>query len=442
MVGEGIKLGLIGLGTVGSGVVQLLNQHQETFTHKIGGPLRLIHVASRSIARKSHAPLPGVRLSSDPWAVVNDPDVDVMIELIGGIDPARPLVLEAMAQGKAVVTANKALLAVHADLIFSAAEAHGVRLGFEASVAGGIPIIRTLREGFAADRNKALFGIVNGTCNYILSTMSGQGADFASVLQQAQELGLAEADPSMDVDGIDAAQKLALLVMLAFGVRVPVDAVYTEGIRQLDQIDMLFAREFGYVIKLLAIAKDEAGMLEVRVHPTMIPQHSLLASVNGAYNAVFVRGEALGSSLQFGQGAGGLPTATAVLADVVDIARTYPVYNGQAALKQAPLGRAWADLQPAVIRPIKDLASEYYLRFMVVDRPGVLTQVSGILGEREIGIASMIQRGRSEGDNTVPLVMRTHVACERHLKEAMTLVDQLPVVQGQSVFVRIEESLG
>ena len=442
MVGGGIKLGLVGLGTVGSGVVQLLDQHQEAFTHKIGGPLRLIHVASRSIATKSHAPLPGVRLSSDPWAVVNDPDVDVMIELIGGIDPARPLVLEAMAQGKAVVTANKALLAVHADLIFSAAEAHGVRLGFEASVAGGIPIIRTLREGFAADRNKALFGIVNGTCNYILSTMSGQGADFASVLQQAQELGLAEADPSMDVDGIDAAQKLALLVMLAFGVRVPVDAVYTEGIRQLDQIDMLFAREFGYVIKLLAIAKFESGTLEVRVHPTMIPQHSLLASVNGAYNAVFVQGDALGSSLQFGQGAGGLPTATAVLADVVDIARTYPVYYGQAGFKQAPLGCAWADLQPAVIRPMEDLASEYYLRFMVVDRPGVLTQVSGILGEREIGIASMIQRGRSEGDNTVPLVMRTHVACERHLKEAMTLVDQLPVVQGQSVFVRIEESLG
>ena len=442
MVGEGIKLGLIGLGTVGCGVVQLLDQHQETFTRKIGGPLRLTHVASRSIATKSHASLPGVRLSSDPWAVVNDPDVDVMIELIGGIDPARPLVLEAMAQGKAVVTANKALLAVHGDAIFSAAEAYGVRLGFEASVAGGIPIIRTLREGFAADRNKALFGIVNGTCNYILSTMSERGVDFASALRQAQELGLAEADPSMDVDGIDAAQKLKLLVMLAFGVRVPVDAVYTEGIRQLDQIDMSFAREFGYVIKLLAIAKDEAGTLEVRVHPTMIPQHSLLASVNGAYNAVFVQGEALGSSLQFGQGAGGLPTATAVLADVVDLARTYPVYNGQAGLKQAPLGWAWADLLPAVIRPMADLASEYYLRFMVVDRPGVLTQVSGILGEREIGIASMIQRGRSDGDNTVPLVMRTHVACERRLKEAMTLVDHLSVVQGQSVFVRIEESLG
>ena len=442
MAGEGVKLGLIGLGTVGSGVVQLLDQHQETFTRKIGGPLRLIHVASRSIATKSHPPLPGVRLSSDPWAVVNDPDVDVMIELIGGIDPARPLVLKAMAHGKAVVTANKALLAVHGDTIFSAAEAHGVRLGFEASVAGGIPIIRTLREGFAADRNKALFGIVNGTCNYILSTMSEQGADFASVLQQAQELGLAEANPSMDVDGIDAAQKLTLLVMLAFGVRVPLDGVYTEGIRQLDQIDMLFAREFGYAIKLLAIAKDEAGTLEVRVHPTMIPQHSLLASVNGAYNAVFVQGEALGSSLQFGQGAGGLPTATAVLADVVDIARTYPVYNGQAGLEQAPLGCAWADLQPAVIRPMEDLASEYYLRFMVVDRPGVLTQVSGILGEREISIASVIQRGRSEGDNTVPLVMRTHTAREHNIKEAMALVDQLPVVQGQSVFVRIEESLG
>ena len=316
------------------------------------------------------------------------------------------------------------------------AEAHGVRLGFEASVAGGIPIIRTLREGFVADRNKALFGIVNGTCNYILSTMSEDGADFAPVLRRAQELGLAEADPRMDIDGIDAAQKLTLLIMLAFGVRVPVDAVYTEGIRQLDQIDIAFAREFGYAIKLLAIAKEEFGGLEARVHPTMIPQGSLLAGVSGAYNAIFTQGEALGSSLQFGQGAGSLPTAAAVLSDVVDSARS------QTKQPQPPLGCAWTELKPAAVRPMNALVGEYYLRFMAVDSPGVLTQISGILGDQDISIASVIQRGRSKGDDTVPLVMRTHAAPERNLKTAMTLVDRLPIVHGKSVYVRIEERLG
>ena len=438
MAREGVKLGLVGLGTVGSGVVQLLDRQREAFARKIGAPLQLVHVASRSIDIKPHPPLPGVRLSVDPWSVVQDAEVDIVLELIGGTDPARSLVLEAMARGKAVVTANKALLALHGDEVFAAAEAHGVRLGFEASVAGGIPIIRTLREGFVADRNKALFGIVNGTCNYILATMSEDGAEFAPVLHRAQELGLAEADPRMDVDGIDAAQKLTLLIMLAFGVRVPVEAVYTEGIRQLDQIDIAFAREFGYAIKLLAIAKEESGVLEARVHPTMIPQDSLLAGVGGAYNAIFTQGEALGSSLQFGQGAGSLPTAAAVLSDVVESARAQTKQQQP----RPPLGCAWAELKPAAVRSMDELVGEYYLRFMAVDRPGVLTQISGILGDQDISIASVIQRGRSDGDNTVPLVMRTHAATERNLKTAMTLVDQLPIVQGKSVYVRIEESLG
>ena len=439
MAGEGVKLGLMGLGTVGSGVVQLLEQQRDAFIRKIGAPLELVRVASRSIETRPHPPLPGVRISTDPWAVVNDEQVDVVLELIGGTDPTRSLVLEALERGKAVVTANKALLALHGDEIFAAAERHGARLGFEASVAGGIPIIRALREGFAADCNKALFGIVNGTCNYILSTMSEDGTDFSSVLQNAQELGLAEADPSMDVDGIDAAQKLTLLIMLAFGMRVSTDAVYTEGIRQLDQIDISFAREFGYAIKLLAIAKEEDGVLEARVHPTMIPQDSLLAGVNGAYNAIFTQGEALGSSLQFGQGAGSLPTAAAVLSDVVDIARSHQGQRGQ---PESPLGCTWAQLKPASVRSMDDLMGEYYLRFMAVDRPGVLTKISGILGEHAISIASVIQRGRGEGDNTVPLVMRTHAAPERNLKAAMTLVDELSIVHGKSVYVRIEERLG
>ena len=439
MAGDAIKLGLIGLGTVGTGMVQLLARSQDAITRKLGRSLRLVHVASRSIHAKPHPDLGHARLSSDPWTVVHDPEVEVVIELIGGVEPARSLVLEAIKRGKDVVTANKALLALQGEEIFATAEKHGVSIGFEASVAGGIPIIRTLREGLAADRNRALFGIVNGTCNYILTQMTEKGEEFDTVLHRAQEQGLAEADPSFDIDGIDAAHKLTLLAMLAFGVHVPFAEVYTEGIRPISQTDILFAQEFGYTIKLLAIAKDEDGALEVRVHPTMIPRRTLLAEVGGAYNAIFVQGEALGSSLYFGRGAGSFPTATAVLADVIEVARNHGVAIG---LRVPPLGYPWHDLRTAPIRPIDDLLSEYYLRFMAVDRPGVLAKIAGILGEHAISIASVIQRGRSEGDETVPLVMRTHMARERNLKNALRLVDELSVVQGKSVFIRIEENLG
>ena len=434
-----VKLGLIGLGTVGTGVVQLLEHNHDAITRKLGRSLRLVHVASRSIHTQPHADLGRMRLSTDPWAVVHDPEVAVVVELIGGIEPACSLILEAIKRGKDVVTANKALLALQGGEIFAAAEARGISVGFEASVAGGIPIIRTLREGLAADRNRALFGIVNGTCNYILTKMSEEGEEFDTVLRRAQEQGLAEADPSFDIDGIDAAHKLTLLAMLAFGVRVPFAGVYTEGIRHLSQTDILFAREFGYTIKLLAIAKDEDGAIDVRIHPTMIPRRTLLADVSGAYNAIFVQGEALGSSLYFGRGAGSLPTATAVLADVIEIARNRGLAGG---LRVPPLGYPWHDLRTAPLRSIDDLESEYYLRFMAVDRPGVLATIAGILGEHSISIASVIQRGRSEADETVPLVMRTHTARERNLKDALCLVDQLPVVQGKSVFIRIEENLG
>jgi homoserine dehydrogenase len=434
-----IKLGLIGLGTVGTGVVQLLERNHEALTCKLGHSLRLVRVASRSIDTKPHPALGAARLSTDPWDVVHDPEVDVVIELIGGIEPARALILEAIRHGKEVVTANKALLALHAADIFAAAEARGVSVGFEASVAGGIPIIRTLREGLTADRNRALLGIVNGTCNYILTTMSDEGGEFDTVLRRAQAQGLAEADPSLDIDGIDAAHKLTLLAMLAFGVQVPFAEVYVEGIRHIRQTDILFAREFGYVIKLLAIAKDEDGAIDVRVHPTMVPRRSLLADVGGAYNAIFVQGEALGASLYFGRGAGSLPTATAVLADVVEVARNRGLALG---LRVPPLGYPWHELRSVPTRSIDDLVSEYYLRFMAVDRPGVLAKIAGVLGEHGISIASVIQRGRSEGDETVPLVMRTHLASERNLKLALCQVDQLPVVQGESLSIRIEENLG
>ena len=434
-----LRLGLIGLGTVGSSVVQLLTRNAGAITRKAGRGLRLINVTSRSLHTKPHPDLGTARTGTDPFAVVQDPDVDVVIELIGGIEPARSLVLEALKRGKPVVTANKALLALHGEEIFATAEKSGVPISFEAGVAGGIPIIRTLREGLAADRNRTLFGIVNGTCNYILTKMSDEGEEFETVLRAAQAQGLAEVDPSFDIDGIDAAHKLTLLSMLAFGVRVPFSSVYTEGIRHVSQSDILFAREFGYAIKLLAIAKDEEDGVDVRVHPTMIPRRSILAEVSGAYNAIFVQGEALGSSLYFGRGAGGMPTATAVLSDVIEIARNRAVASG---VRVPALGFSWKDLRVAPLRPIADLQSEYYLRFMAVDRPGVLAKIAGILGEHNISIAAVIQRDRGEGDVTVPLVMRTHLASERNLNAALNLVDQLSIVQGKSVSIRIEENFG
>ncbi|MBM4254663.1 MAG: homoserine dehydrogenase [Deltaproteobacteria bacterium] len=439
MPGGEVRLGVIGLGTVGGSVVQLLQRNAVAISKKLGRPVRLVRVASRSLRTKPHPDVGTARVSTDPWDVVTDAEVEIVVELMGGIDPARELILEAIKHGKDVVTANKALLALHGAEVFAAAEAKSVYLGFEAAVAGGIPIIRTLREGLAADRNYALFGIVNGTCNYILTTMSDQGEEFATVLRNAQEQGLAEADPSFDIDGIDAAHKLALLATLAFGVRVPFESVYIEGIRHISQTDVSFAKDFGYTIKLLAIAKDEDGAVDVRVHPTMIPRRSLLAGVGGAYNAIFVQGEALGSSLYFGRGAGGMPTATAVVSDVIEIA-----HNRSAAseVRVSPLGYAWKDLRLASFRSIDDVVSEYYLRFMAVDRPGVLAKIAGILGEQSISIAAVIQRDRSEGDESVPLVMRTHAARERNLKAALRQVDELPIVQGKSVSIRIEENLG
>ncbi len=436
--GRGVRLGLIGHGTVGSGVVHLLNLNRETIARKLGRELQLHCVASRSLdIRTPPSGCSNVALLTDPWKVVRDPVVDVVVELIGGVEPARSLLLEAFANGKDVVTANKALLAVHGEEIFDAAENCGVRLGFEGSVSGGIPIVRTLREGLASDCNTALLGIVNGTCNYILSEMDTRAEEFRPVLRRAQDQGLAEADPSLDIDGIDTAHKLTLLATLAFGVRVSYESVFTEGIRKLCQTDISFAREFGYAIKLLAIAKEQNGALDLRVHPTMIPRGSLLANVGGAYNAIFVRGEALGASLYYGLGAGGLPTATAVLADVIDLART----RGEShASCPPPLGLRWRDLRVVPVRSIDDLASEYYLRVMVVDRPGVLAKIAGILGEHDISIAAVIQRGRSSGDETIPLVMRTHTAVERSMRTALDRVDRLPVVRGESVSVRIEEN--
>jgi len=436
-VSREVRVGLIGFGTIGTGVIKLLQRHPGHVKTRLGARLTLARVADLDLTRDRGVKLDPTLLTADAQSLIDDPSIDIVVELMGGYEPARRFVLRAIRAGKSVVTANKALLAVHGSEIFAAAEAAGVDIGYEASVGGGIPIIRTLKEGLSGDRNRAVYGIVNGTCNYILSTMSLQGGEFGDVLREAQAQGLAEADPTFDVDGIDAAHKLALLIQLAFGTGVKFDKIPVEGIRHVGQIDIGFAREFGYVIKLLAIAKEHSDGLEARVHPTMVPRRHILADVNGAYNAIAVQGEALGTSVYFGLGAGMMPTATAVVADLMDVARNLV---GGSRGRVAPLGYPVAAQRRIRLKPMDDLVSEYYLRFMALDRPGVLAQISGVLGKHGISIAAVIQREREHGAS-VPVVIRTHEARERDVRRAMRAIDRLAAVRGHSTLIRIEESL-
>jgi homoserine dehydrogenase len=433
-----IRVGLIGFGTIGTGAVKLLQRHQAQIRARLGARLTLARIADIDLRSDRGVRVDRKILTRDAEQLIDDPTIDIVVELMGGYEPARRFVLRAISNGKSVVTANKALLAVHGTQIFASAERAGVDIGYEASVGGGIPIIRTLREGLAGDHNRAIYGIVNGTSNYILSTMTQQGGEFPAVLKEAQRQGLAEADPTYDVDGIDAAHKLTLLIQLAFGTAMRFGDIPVEGIRHLSQLDIAFAKEFGYVIKLLAIAKQDAEHVEARVHPTMVPRTHLLADVNGAYNAIAVHGEALGASMYFGLGAGMMPTATAVVADLMDVARNR-LHGGQG--RMAPLGYPLASQRRVRLRSMEDLVSEYYLRFMVVDRPGVLARISGILGTHDISIASVIQKEREHGAN-VAIVMRTHDACERNLRRALRTIDRLPVVRAKSTIIRIEDSLG
>jgi homoserine dehydrogenase len=436
--GRSVKVGLLGFGTIGAGVVKVLRAHRAEIARRVGQPIDVVAIADLDTTTDRGIPAAPARLTNDARSVIEDPDVPIIIELIGGYEPARRFVLAAIRAGKDVVTANKALLAVHGEEIVAAAEQHGVRLAFEASVGGGIPILRTLKEGLAGDRTSAVFGIVNGTCNHILTTMTREGRSFADVLAEAQRLGLAEADPSTDVDGVDSAHKLALLTTLAFGVAPRFKDIPTEGIRQIEAIDIAFARELGYTIKLLAIAKDGRDAVEARVHPTMIPQGHLLADVSGNFNAIFVRGAALGPTMYYGQGAGSLPTATAVVADLIAAARDRAV---GAAVRVPPWGVPHRALRKARIRPLADLEGEYYLRFMALDRPGVLARIAGVLGRCDISIASVIQKERRAG-TTVPIVIRTHRARERDLARALAAIGRLSAVRGRPVSIRIEEEPG
>jgi homoserine dehydrogenase len=432
-----IKVGLLGLGTVGAGVVQILQQQAELIAQRLGARLVLAKVATRHPERERDVKLPDVPVVGDVTEVIQDPELPIIIELIGGYEPARTYLLDALAQGKHVVTANKAVLAQHGQELFEAAKARGLDIGFEASVGGGIPIIRTIKEAFVANQFLVISSIINGTTNYILSRMSDPGLGFDEALKEAQALGFAEADPSFDIDGIDAAQKLALLASLAFGTWVAQEHVYTEGITQVTPLDIAYAREFGYSVKLLALAKLAQERLDVRVHPALVRATSELASVQGSYNAVSITGDMVGRNLLIGRGAGALPTASAVVGDLVDVARNViKQSSGRVPLQGYQIPHASA----LALRDINDITCKYYLRFQVVDRPGVLAAIAGILGQEGISIESVIQKGRgvAQGD-TVSVVLMTHEAQERHVQQALQAIQNLSDVQGETMRIRVED---
>jgi homoserine dehydrogenase len=437
-----VGVGLIGLGTIGTGVVKVLDRNADVIEQRLGFALRLVRVADLDTETDRGVDLSGVRFDSDAEGLVDDPDVDIVVELIGGYDVARRFILRAIERGRHVVTANKALLALHGAEIFDAAAGAGVDVGFEASVAGGIPILRSLREGLVANRIESVHGIMNGTTNYVLTEMERTGEDQAVVVKRAQDLGYAEADPSFDLDGIDAAHKLTLLAAMAFGARLTFKEVPTEGIRGLTPVDFEAAEEFGYRIKLLAIAKahrdGDEERIEARVHPTLIPRSSLLASVEGAMNAVAVTGNAVGPTLFYGAGAGEMPTASAVVADLVEIARE--IRRGGAG-RVAPLSYLPEALRPRPIVPLGELYGRTYLRFTAVDRPGVLAHIAGALGDCGISIESVIQKGRGGAGASVPVLILTHPASEAAVRAALQEIDGLPDVTAPTLLVRIEEEL-
>ncbi len=424
-----LSVGLAGLGTVGAGLLKLLRDNAAVVTARAGRPIAVTAVAARDRTRDRGVPLTGLRWYDDPVALAADKAIDVVVEAIGGSEgPARALVTAALAAGKPVVSANKALLAVHGAELAASAERAGVVLGFEAAVAGGIPVIKALREGLAGNHITRVAGILNGTCNYILTVMRERGREFAEVLAEAQKLGYAEADPSFDIDGIDAAHKLAILAALAFGRPVAFDAVHVEGIRRISALDIAFAGDLGYRIKLLGLARRTEAGIEARVHPCMVPQAAPIARVDGVFNAVVAEGDFVGRIMLEGRGAGAGPTASALAADLIDIARgrTTPVW-----------GAASGALSDAPSVPMAAHVGTYYLRLMVVDRPGVIADVTAVLRDEGISLESMLQRGRSPGE-AVPVVLVTHETREAAMSAALARIAALDAVLEDPAMIRIE----
>lgn len=430
-----ISVGLLGLGTVGMGVVKLLRENAALIEKRLGAKLTLKRIADIDPDRPRPVAVPREILTTDARSVIGDPDISIIVELIGGFEPARAFILEALGKRKAVVTANKALLATYGSEIFRAAVDNGAEIGFEASVGGTIPVIKTLRESLAGNRIHSIFGIMNGTSNFILSKMTDEGLPFEEALKTAQKLGFAEADPTYDIEGIDTAHKLAIALSLSYGKRVRLEEIHREGISRITGQDVEFARELGYKIKLLAIAFERGDRVEARIHPTMIPFDHLLASVNGNFNAFHFIGDASGSVFLYGQGAGMDPTASAVVSDLMDISRD--ILNGVSG-RIPPRTVPEDQIEDMRILPMEDIVTNYFFRFTAVDRPGVLSKISGILGRYDISIAAVIQKGRKL-DGVVPVVMTTHMAKEKAVRKALQEIDRLDVVGGDTVVIRIED---
>ncbi|MGC3973230.1 MAG: homoserine dehydrogenase [Nitrospira sp.] len=429
-----IGVGLIGFGTVGTGVARVLIENAELIRRRVGVPIKLVRIADLDITRDRGVAIPPGVLTTDIQQVLDDPRVDIVIELMGGYDLAKRVILDAVQRGKHVVTANKALLAVHGEEIFAAASRRGIDLGFEASVGGGIPVVRALMEGLAANNIQSIYGIINGTSNYILSRMTSEGQRFEVVLEEAKRAGYAEADPTFDVAGIDSAHKLTIMVSLAYGTPVNFKEIYTEGITGLTPLDIAYAKEFGFTIKLLAIAKFSDGEIEARVHPTMVPLASQIAKVDGVYNAIQLVGDAVEDVVLYGRGAGSMPTGSAVVSDVMSIARDLL----KDATGRVPPASYQPDYRrPLRIRPMEEITSLYYIRFMVLDRPGVLSQIAGVLGRYGISISSVLQQGRKEGQ-TVPVVIMTHMAKERDIQNALREINPMPYISEPTTLIRVE----
>jgi homoserine dehydrogenase len=430
-----ISIGILGLGTIGSGVVRVLNSHREELEEKIGAPVELSGVVDTDLTSpRKGLTLSDLPLMTDAAKVLDNPSIDIVVELIGGLEPARSYILRALANGKHVVTANKALLATHGEELYAEARKQNRMLAFEAAVAGGIPLIRSVKEGLVSNRITSLYGIVNGTSNYILTKMTDENQEFSQVLAEAQACGYAEADPTYDIEGIDSAHKLQILATLAFRTSVKLRDIYVEGISKITPQDIALAREMGFRIKLLAIAKAGNGTLELRVHPTMITEHSPMSAVSGVFNAVFLSGDIVNDLMFYGRGAGQMPTASSVWADIVEISRRLAA--GQKAIPQdlPILGRT-----PLALKPMEDVISAYYLYVSALDQPAVLAQVAGILGEHKISIASVIQKGHQHA-KAVPVVMMTHEAHEGSMQKALREIDALDVVVYPTRMIRVEES--
>lgn len=431
-----IKVGLLGLGTVGSGTFNVLKRNQEEIMRRAGRAIEITMVAVRNVERAKDIVKGEVEIVTDGNLVVNHPDIDIVIELIGGNDTAKELVLKAIANGKHVVTANKALIAKHGNEVFKAAQDKGVMVAFEAAVAGGIPIIKALREGLTANRIQWIAGIINGTTNFILSEMRDKGLDFATVLKQAQALGYAEADPTFDIEGIDAAHKLTIMASIAFGIPTQFDKAYIEGITQLEATDIEYAEQLGYRIKLLGITKRSEAGIELRVHPTLIPEKRLIANVEGAMNAVLVQGDAVGATLYYGKGAGSEPTASSVIADVVDITRLATADPEHRVPYLAFQPNALSDL---TVLPISEVFTSYYMRMRVEDKPGVLADVTKILASFSISIDAMLQKEPGEGESRTDIIMLTHQTQEKNIDAAIAQIEALASVTGSVTKLRLEE---